>query len=236
MSEPNNTLRVPPEYLQVLAHYYRAEVYRSSLWRTRLDVTTNWAILAMTAAFGWAFTSVNSDGHIVFPITSFVVLQLLLIEARRYRFYDLWWTRARLLEGHLVVPALNPELKLLQGDWREFLSNDLLLPTFKIGFWEAMARRLANIYVYIFLILFGGWAVRVYTFADGSIDGIQDKTVSFAELLKACEYRFLHAGYTIGVQCVFLAAICAILFANWKGRLATGEIRRKDPNAPRWPV
>ena len=26
-----------------LAHLYRGEVYRSTVWRTRLDSTTNWA-------------------------------------------------------------------------------------------------------------------------------------------------------------------------------------------------
>ena len=28
-----------------LAHLYRAEVYRSTVWRTRLDSSTNWAVL-----------------------------------------------------------------------------------------------------------------------------------------------------------------------------------------------
>ena len=28
----------------VIAHLYRGEVYRSTIWRTRLDNTTNWAI------------------------------------------------------------------------------------------------------------------------------------------------------------------------------------------------
>ena len=27
-----------------IAHLYRGEVYRSTIWRTRLDNTTNWAI------------------------------------------------------------------------------------------------------------------------------------------------------------------------------------------------
>ncbi|MDX1654507.1 MAG: DUF2270 domain-containing protein, partial [Candidatus Competibacteraceae bacterium] len=27
-----------------LAHLYRGEMYRSKIWRTRLDTTTNWAV------------------------------------------------------------------------------------------------------------------------------------------------------------------------------------------------
>ena len=29
-----------------LAHLYRAEVYRSTVWRQRLDQTTNWAVIS----------------------------------------------------------------------------------------------------------------------------------------------------------------------------------------------
>jgi uncharacterized membrane protein len=29
-----------------LAHLYRGELYRSTVWRTRLDATTNWAVVA----------------------------------------------------------------------------------------------------------------------------------------------------------------------------------------------
>ncbi len=229
---PEKTLDIPASYMQVLAHYYRAEVYRSCIWRTRLDVTTNWAILAMTAAFSWAFTSGNREAHVLFPITSCVMLLLLIIEARRFRFYDVWWTRTRLLEGHLVVPALNPDLKLLQGNWREFLSNDLLLPTFKLSFWEAIARRLANIYIYLFLILFLGWIGHVYTGADA--DG--NDWVTIGEFLRNCRYRFLHPVFTILFQVSLFGVVAGVLLVNWKARNISGEIRRKDPEAPNWPV
>ena len=31
--------------ITALSHLYRGEVYRSTVWRTRLDATTNWAVL-----------------------------------------------------------------------------------------------------------------------------------------------------------------------------------------------
>jgi uncharacterized membrane protein len=233
MDNPQTTLRIPPEYLQVLAHYYRAEVYRSSVWRTRLDVTTNWAILAMTAAFSWSFTSTNAEAHVVFPLTSLIILLLLSIETRRYRYFDVFWTRARLLEGHLIIAVLNPELKLLQGNWREFLSNDLLLPSFKISFWEAMARRLASNYIFIFLLLFLGWVLRVYAAADVEpVDG----WVTFVEFSKAARYRFIHWGYCVGFEIATIGLVLFILFVNWRGRQVSGEIRRRDPSAPSWPI
>ena len=33
-----------------LAHLYRGEVYRSTIWRTRLDTTTNWAVVTLGVA------------------------------------------------------------------------------------------------------------------------------------------------------------------------------------------
>jgi uncharacterized membrane protein len=33
--------------LGALAHLYRGELYRSKVWRQRLDATTNWAVVIM---------------------------------------------------------------------------------------------------------------------------------------------------------------------------------------------
>jgi uncharacterized membrane protein len=47
MSESHNqtmpSATFSPAELAVIAHLYRGEVYRSTVWRTRLDATTNWA-------------------------------------------------------------------------------------------------------------------------------------------------------------------------------------------------
>jgi len=40
-----------------LAHLYRGEVYRSTLWRTRLDATTNWAVVTLGIAVSITFSS-----------------------------------------------------------------------------------------------------------------------------------------------------------------------------------
>ena len=40
-----------------LAHLYRGEVYRSTMWRTRLDHTTNWAVATLGIALSVTFSS-----------------------------------------------------------------------------------------------------------------------------------------------------------------------------------
>ena len=50
MSESNNQTMPNAPFsaadVTALAHLYRGEVYRSTVWRTRLDATTNWAVVA----------------------------------------------------------------------------------------------------------------------------------------------------------------------------------------------
>ena len=43
--------------LGALAHLYRGEVYRSTIWRTRLDATTNWAVASLGLALSVTFSS-----------------------------------------------------------------------------------------------------------------------------------------------------------------------------------
>lgn len=226
--------RFPPEWLQVLTHFYRGEVQRSTDWRKRLDTTTNWAIIATTATFSWAFSTLvgGSDRHIIFLFTSLLVFLLMCIEARRYRYYDLWHTRVRMLEVHLLVPALHPELKLLQGDWRSVLSNDLLRPAYKISIFEALARRLQQNYIWLYLGLTAGWALRVYT---GSHPG-GDAEFGLADFYQACGYGVIRPWQTLTAIGLFWGVLGAIVVATWRTRHITGEVRRRDRKAKQWPI
>jgi uncharacterized membrane protein len=43
--------------ITALSHLYRGEVYRSTVWRTRLDATTNWAVVTTGLALSLTFSS-----------------------------------------------------------------------------------------------------------------------------------------------------------------------------------
>ena len=53
-SEPNEFTSAE---IGALAHLYRGEVYRSTLWRTRLDTTTNWSVVTLGIAISVSFSS-----------------------------------------------------------------------------------------------------------------------------------------------------------------------------------
>lgn len=248
--------RFPPELLQIVTHFYRGEVQRSTDWRQRLDTTTNWAIIAMTAAYSWALTHIQEryGSHLIFFFTSWVVFLLMCIEARRYRYFDVWRTRVRMLEVHFLVPALNPEHDLIQGDWREVLSNDLLLPSFKISFLEAAAKRLRANYIWIYFGLLVGWILSVYTAAvlQTKALGLAPDSGPLPEVEFKMLYRAAGFGWRDGADFTEAPVVAPwvvlsgygffwliqfyILAITWPSRRVTGEIRRRDRKARKWPI
>ncbi len=87
----------PAEFNTAMIHFYRGEVQRSNTWRNRLDTTTNWAVITAGATLSFVFSSPNNP-HFVIPINSILVAIFLLMEARRYRYYEIWSSRVRILE------------------------------------------------------------------------------------------------------------------------------------------
>src|SRR6188768_574097 len=130
-------------------------------WRSRLDPTTNWAITSTSTIFTVAF-SIESVPHIIFFFNVGIVWIMLWIEARRYRFYDAFRARVRMLEAHFLVPIVSQNTSLLQGDWQKLVCEDLLLPSFKISVFEAVGRRLKRNYGFIFLIILGAWLTKLF--------------------------------------------------------------------------
>lgn len=137
-----------PCYVTAVSHFYRGELGRIMVWRQRLDVTTTWAITTSTTIIGVGF-SIREVPHIIFFFNLALVWIMLWIEARRYRFYDAFRGRVRMLESHFLVPMILQSPKILDGEWRRLVCEDLILPSFKISKLEAVARRMKRNYVFI---------------------------------------------------------------------------------------
>jgi uncharacterized membrane protein len=80
---------VPHEFdaatIGALAHLYRGEVYRSTLWRTRLDATTNWAVVTLGIAVSITFS--NSEASpLPLLLAGVLCIVFLVFEARRWAF------------------------------------------------------------------------------------------------------------------------------------------------------
>ena len=157
--------RSDTNYVTAMSHFYRGELGRIMSWRARLDNTTNWAITATSTIFTVAF-SIERVPHIIFVFNLAIVTIMLWIEARRYRFYDAFRARVRMLEAHFLVPAVLQKTPGLEGDWRKLLAEDLLLPGFKMSAFEALGRRLKRNYVFIFIIILAAWLTKIFLHAQ----------------------------------------------------------------------
>ncbi len=133
-----------------LAHLYRGEVYRSTIWRTRLDNTTNWAVAALGLAMSASFAHPEAS---VLPLVliGILIVVFLIFEARRYRYFNVWRARARWLETNFYAPMLRGQGCTGTG-WEHVLAQDYCEPRHHISMARAIGRRLRRTYFWLLTI------------------------------------------------------------------------------------
>ncbi|GAB4572733.1 MAG: hypothetical protein Fur0017_25010 [Anaerolineales bacterium] len=215
------------EFVTAMVHFFRAEIQRANVWRTRLDTTTNWAVVVTGATLSVAFSQSNVH-HSVILLNTLLVLWFLFIEARRYRYYELWSYRVRLMEtdfyAAMLVPPFHPS-----PEWAENLAENLLTPSFPISMWEAFGRRLRRNYYWIFLILLASWIAKIWLFPESPKD--------FAEFLERSAVGPIPGEIMIGLGVSFYIFLAVFAIATINMTRATGEIlpRFGDETAPAAP-
>jgi uncharacterized membrane protein len=146
--EPIKHKKFTAAELGALAHLYRGEVYRSTTWRTRLDNTTNWAVVTTGIAFSSTFSGVNAS-PLPLVLVGLLVVVFLIFEGRRYRYFNVWRARARHLETELYTPMLLGQDYERNGDWERVLANDYQSPKHHITLLRAVGRRLRRSYAWL---------------------------------------------------------------------------------------
>lgn len=134
-----------------LAHLYRGEVYRSTVWRTRLDTTTNWAVVTLGVALSITYSSPDAS-PLPLLLVGILIMLFLALEARRYRYFSVWRARSRWLETHFYVPMLIDGDLHTEDDWQRSLADDYLFPRYHVSYMTAVARRVRSNYLWILLI------------------------------------------------------------------------------------
>jgi uncharacterized membrane protein len=128
-------------------------------WRDRIDLTSNWAITVVAGMLSVSL-STPSAHHGVLLFAMVLVMLLLSIEARRYRFFDVYRARVRMLERNYYAQIFAPHPGQTE-DWMERLGEDLRAPQFLISRRLAMSRRLRRNYFWMFLVLLAAWILKV---------------------------------------------------------------------------
>src|SRR5262249_32289655 len=70
---------------------------------TRLDSSTNWAVVTTGIALSATYSSAEAS-PLPMVLVGLLVSVFLLFEARLYRYFDVWPARARLLETYFYAP------------------------------------------------------------------------------------------------------------------------------------
>ena len=208
----------PAEFNTAMIHFYRGEVQRSNTWRNRLDTTTNWAVITAGATLSFVFSSPNNP-HFVIPINSILVAIFLLMEARRYRYYEIWSSRVRILETGYFAGLLMPESRPADESWAEHLAADLTTPHFTITEWEAVGRRLRRNYLWIFALLALSWNLKVYLSPLPARD--------FDVFIDRATVGIVPGWIVFVVGIVFNAAVAVFAIGTVRLREATGEVLPK---------
>lgn len=156
------------EFVSAMAHEFRAEVQRTNIWRTRLDVTTNWAVVVTGVSISIAFSQPNVH-HGVIILNALLITLFLFIEARRYRYYELWSYRVRLMETDFFAAMLVPPFRP-SAEWAENLAENVLRFNFPISMWEAIGLRLRRNYLWIFFITSIAWLAKYWLFPTPAAD------------------------------------------------------------------
>lgn len=153
------------EFLSLMPHYYRGEVSQAGNLLSRLDLTIDWAIVVVTALLALAFQGSDVSAYVL--LIGFVAVTLfLLFDVRRYRTYDASRARVRILEENLFASSLQPT-EIPVEDWRAELGSDLRVPKLRVGYWEALARRLRRVYFPLYVLLGVAWLFRITIYAAG---------------------------------------------------------------------
>ncbi len=202
------------EFTTAMVHLYRGEVQRANVWRQRLDSTTNWAVITAGAAISFALG--NASGHHGVIILNMLLITLFLfIEARRYRYYELFASRVRLMEtdffAAMFVPPFGPA-----ADWAESMAENLLHPHFTISTWEAVGRRFRRNYMWIYVVLALAWVAKSALFPTS--------LTMWSEFVERSAIGPVSGGVVIIAGALFLLAVFAIGLGTVGLQHATGEI------------
>ncbi|WP_024844402.1 DUF2270 domain-containing protein [Paracoccus pantotrophus] len=134
-----------------LAHLYRAEIYRSTIWRTRLDTTTNWSVVTLGVALSITFSSPQAS-PLPLVLVGILIIFFLMLEARRYRYFNVWRARCRWMELNFMAPMLRDGDLRLDTGWQDRLAEDYRRPAYHVSLRTAIGRRIRRNYFWILLI------------------------------------------------------------------------------------
>jgi uncharacterized membrane protein len=146
------------------------------------------------------------------------------MEARRYRYYEVWANRVRVLETGYFAPMLSHRTIPPDKEWADHISADLINPHFTISIWEALGRRLRSNYLWIFVLLALSWTLKVYIHPSPIMTSASNYTPTEIFLQRA-SVGLAPGWFVVLVGFLFNASIFFIAFGTLKLKDASSEVQ-----------
>jgi uncharacterized membrane protein len=201
-----------------IAHLYRGEMYQSKIWRNRLDMTGNWAVVITGIALSLSFSNAAAS-PIPLMLVAWVVVIFLLFEARRYLYYDLFRVRVRAMEINFYGPILRGEGLRVDNRWNELLAADYEDLGFHISLAEALGRRIRRTYGWIFSALLVCYVVKIVAHPT-PLDSWHELTVRAA-------VGPVSGGIVIALHLLFHCSWIALALVTLRSQKAVGLAHRR---------
>jgi uncharacterized membrane protein len=222
-----------PSLVTSMTHLYRGEMNRLTVWRQRLDVTSNWAIILTT---GLATFTLGDPGvpHYTLLLGIALIWISIVIEGRRYRHLHHSKWRVYLLEFGYFAELLNPlERTEALPDWRRILAADLRHRHFLIDRFTAIRVRLRRNYLFLLLLLTAVWVVKLFIHParPGSVAELYAR-LTVGGLIPSWFVAATALGFVVGTVLLGLSSPPAERIEDWSAhyvRLAGRETQAKQP-------
>jgi uncharacterized membrane protein len=190
-----------------LIHLYRGELGRMVSYRSRLDTTTNWAVVTTAAVTTFALGEPNVS-HSIFLFAMFLNYFFLHLETRRFRVYELSHQRVRILEryfyGEMLGQPPDPQ-------WRTTLARDLQQPRSPVTRLNALGWRVRRNYIWIYGAVLFAWLMKLSAVAS---------PVTLTSLARAANVGTVSGGWVVvGVALLYFVLVVLALRASLNHRL-----------------
>jgi uncharacterized membrane protein len=181
----------------------------------------------MAGMLSFSFASPDNP-HILLLLSNLVICSYLLIEARRYRYFEVYRARVRMLEENFLIPIITRQLESPMATWREMVAMDLDLPKYKTTLLEAVGFRLRRNYLAIYLILLGSWFVKLLVHPYPAL--------SFSEFGGRVAVGHVPTWVVLAFGVVFYAALIVVLYVarHIHGAEPDDEIAGLERNLEHW--
>lgn len=216
----------PEGFHTAMVHLYRGEMNRLTVWRQRLDVTSNWAILLSVGLTTFTLGSPQVPHYTLLLGLGLIGISIIL-EGRRYRHLHHSKWRVLVMERGYFAALLERRSPQQCERWRAVLAEDLRHPRYLLSALTCMGARLRRNYLLLLYFITAVWVTKLFIHPAGPS--------SLAEFLQRLAVGVLVPWWLVAVTAMGFVIAASILALTCPSTEELEDWTRLDPPLPSSP-